>query len=105
MSVLLVYVTAKDENEAQKIANHLLSKRLIACANMFPIKSLYWWKGVIESDDEVAMIMKTQDMHKASIISRVKALHSYDVPCIEFFKIEGGSPDYLKWIITETTSS
>jgi periplasmic divalent cation tolerance protein len=105
MSFLLVYVTTKNDKEAKTIANHLLSKHLIACANMFPIRSLYWWKGEIESDDEVAMIMKTQEMHKQSIISEVKALHSYDVPCIEFFKIEDGNPDYLEWIITETTSS
>jgi periplasmic divalent cation tolerance protein len=105
MSFLLVYVTAKDEEEANKIANHLLSKRLIACANMLPIKSLYWWKGAIESDEEVAVIMKTQEMHKESIIFEVKAMHSYDVPCIEFFKIEDGNPDYMKWIKTETTLS
>ncbi len=105
MSFLLVYVTTKDEKEAKGIANNLLSKRLIACANMFPIKSLYWWKGAIESDEEVAMIMKTQEVYKESIISEVKALHSYDVPCIEFFAIQDGNPDYLKWIKTETTSS
>jgi periplasmic divalent cation tolerance protein len=103
MSFLLIYVTTKDEKEAHKIANQLLSKRMIACANMFPVKSLYWWKGAIESDDEYAMIMKTQELHKESIISEIKTLHSYDVPCIEFFKIEDGSPDYLEWIMTETT--
>lgn len=104
MSFLQVFITTKDEKEAKKIANHLLSKHLIACANMFPIKSLYWWKGAIESDDEVAMIMKTQEMHKESIISEVKALHSYEVPCIEFFTIQDGNPDYLEWIKTETSS-
>jgi periplasmic divalent cation tolerance protein len=103
MSFLLIYVTTKDEKEAHKIANQLLSKRMIACANMFPVKSLYWWKGAIESDDEYAMIMKTQELHKESIISEIKTLHSYDVRCIEFFKIEDGSPDYLEWIMTETT--
>ncbi|UCE37291.1 MAG: divalent-cation tolerance protein CutA [Thermoplasmata archaeon] len=103
MNCSVIYVTAKDEEEAKRIADHLLSKRLIACANMFPIKSLYWWKGEIESEGEIAMIMKTQESHKKSIISEIKTLHSYDVPCIEFFTINDGNPDYLKWIVSETS--
>jgi periplasmic divalent cation tolerance protein len=99
----LVYVTAKDEEEARKIANHLLDKHLIACANMFPIKSLYWWKGTIQDDDEVALIMKTQKRNVESIISHVKAIHSYEVPCIEFLHFEDGNPEYLEWIRKETT--
>lgn len=102
MDFLVVYVTAKNEEEATKIATHLLTKRLIACANMFKIKSLYWWKGNIESDDEVALIMKTRMGNKENIISEVKAVHSYEVPCIEFLPIEDGNPDYLEWIKKET---
>jgi len=102
MDFLVVYVTAKNEDEATKIATHLLTKRLIACANMFKIKSLYWWKGNIESDDEVALIMKTRIGNKENIISEVKAVHSYEVPCIEFLPIEDGNPDYLEWIKNET---
>ena len=99
----MVYITAKDEEEARKIANYLLEKRLIACANMFPVKSLYWWKGKIEREDEIALIMKTQKGHIKNIISEVKALHSYEEPCIEFLPIEDGNPDYLEWIRKETT--
>lgn len=104
MDFFVVYVTAKDEEEAKKIANHLLAKRLIACANMFNIKSLYWWKGKIENDDEVVLIMKTQKEHKERIVNEVKALHSYEMPCIEFLPIEDGNPDYLAWIKNETSS-
>ena len=99
----MVYVTAKDEEEAKKIANHLLEKRLIACANMFPIKSLYRWKGVIESADEVAMILKTQKKHVERIILEVKAVHSYEVPCVVSLEIGDGNPDFLEWIKNETT--
>ena len=105
MSYSIVYVTAKDEEEAKKIANHLLDKHLIACANMFPIKSLYWWKGKIEADDEVVLIMKTQKKNCENIISQVKAVHSYEVPCIEFFHFEKGNPEYLEWIKKETSPS
>ncbi|UCE73098.1 MAG: divalent-cation tolerance protein CutA [Methanomassiliicoccales archaeon] len=103
MSFSVVYVTAKHEREARKIAKALLKKRLIACANMVPIKSIYWWEGAIKSDTEVALIMKTQDINRESIILEVKAIHSYEVPCIVFLPIEEGNPEFLDWIIDETT--
>jgi periplasmic divalent cation tolerance protein len=105
MDFYLVYVTAKDEKEGRKISNHLLNLHLVACSNLFPIKSLYWWKGEIEDESEVAIILKTQEKHKEQIISEIKKMHSYDVPCIEFLKIESGNPDYLKWIEEETNKT
>ena len=102
MDFLTVYVTCKDGEVAKKIASHMLEKRLVACANMFPVKSMYWWEGEIEKEDEVALVMKTQLAHKDSIVKEVLTLHSYDVPCVEFFDIRDGNPDYLEWIKKET---
>jgi periplasmic divalent cation tolerance protein len=104
MDIFMVYVTAKDEEEAKKISRHLLEKRLIACSNIFPINSLYWWNGKIEDESETALIMKTQEKHKVEIIQVIKKIHSYDVPCIEFLPIKSGNPDYLDWIVNETSS-
>lgn len=105
MKFYMVYVTTKDEEEAKKISLYFLEKRLVACANIFPVRSLYWWKGKIEDDSEEILIMKTQEKHKDTIIKTIKDMHSYDVPCIEFIEINSGDPDYLKWILKETESS
>jgi periplasmic divalent cation tolerance protein len=104
MNYFVVYVTAADEKEARDVADLLLKKRLVACANIFPITSLYWWKGEIENDSEMALIMKTQEKHKNQIISEIRSIHSYEMPCIEFLQISDGNPDYLKWIEEETSS-
>lgn len=102
MDFLMVYVTCKDEDEARSISSHLLERRLVACANMFPVKSMYWWEGKIESEDEVVLIMKTRKEHREHIVKEILKLHSYDVPCVEFLKIKDGNPEYLKWIERET---
>jgi len=49
MKFIFVYITNPTKKEAEKIARHLLEKHLIACANIFPIESFYWWKKKIES--------------------------------------------------------
>ena len=78
----LVYITCKDKKEAEKIAIHLLRKRLIACANIFPIKSMYWWQGKIANDNENVIIAKTSTKNFKKVVSEVKKIHSYEIPCI-----------------------
>lgn len=92
----LVYITCKDEKEAGKISMHLLKKRLIACANIFPIKSMYWWIGKIAKDNEHVIIAKTNDKNFKKAVIEIKKLHSYSIPCI--LKISAiANKDYEDW--------
>ena len=96
----LVYITCKDEKEAEKISMHLLKKRLIACANVFPIKSMYWWKGKIAKSNEHAIIAKTSDKNFKKLELEVKRLHSYEIPCI--LKINAAAnKEYQAWLNKE----
>ena len=98
----MVYVTVKEMSEASKIARHLVERRLIACANMFTIRSVYPWWGKVEEGDEVAMIMKTRSSLVDEVIKEVRKVHSYEVPCIVSYKMEKGLQGYLDWIESET---
>ena len=92
----LVYITCKDEKEARKISLHLLEKRLIACANIFPIKSMYWWKGKIVKDNENVIIAKTSARNLKRLEMEVKRMHSYAIPCI--LKIDAvANKEYQRW--------
>lgn len=93
----LIYITCKDEEEAVKISKHLLEKRLIACSNMHPIRSMYWWKGKIEDEKEIVIIAKTLEKHYKNIKKEVCKMHSYDVPCI--LKIDAeANESYDEWV-------
>jgi periplasmic divalent cation tolerance protein len=98
----MVYVTVKEMNEASKIARHLVERRLIACANMFSIRSVYPWWGKVEESAEVAMIMKTRSSLVDEVIKEVRKLHTYEVPCIVSYRMEKGFQGYLDWIDSET---
>ena len=103
MNFHIVYITASSREEAEKISRVLLEERLIACANIFdPVTSLYWWKGEIRKDAEALLIAKTKESLVDQLIERVKALHSYECPCIVSFPLVKGNPDFLKWISEET---
>jgi len=97
-----VYVTCKNRAEARKIARLVLEKRLAACANLFPVRSLYWWEGKIEEANEVALVLKTKASCFRRLLAEIRKAHSYKVPCIEALPILEGNPDYLNWIRDET---
>ena len=97
-----VFITVKDAAEARNIGRKLVEEKLIACANYFPINSIYRWKGDIEESGEFAIIAKTRAALAERLIQRVKQLHSYEVPCVVTWDIEEGNPDYLKWILEST---
>lgn len=92
----LVYITCKDRKEAEKISLHLLKKRLVACANTFPIKSMYRWNGKITNDDEYAVIAKTSGRNFKKAAAEIKKRHSYKIPCIIRINTKANK-DYEEW--------
>ena len=98
-SAIIIFITASSSEEAQKIATALVEEKLVACVNIIPqIKSIYWWEGKVCQDDEVMLISKTKQSLFTTLMDRVKALHSYEVPEIIAFPISEGSREYLSWI-------
>ncbi len=103
MALSLVYITARNRAEARKIGSLLVRERLAASANILgPIDYVYRWKGKVRNDREVALIAKTREARLPALIRRVRAVHSYDVPCIVALPIGGGNAAFLKWVEEET---
>lgn len=95
--MILFYVPCKDNKEAKKIAKELLKEKLIACANIIPSTSIYEWENKIVEKDEVILIIKTLDKHEEDVKTKIKELHSYDIPSI--IRIVGRiNIEYLSWM-------
>ena len=99
MSFIIVVMTAPNKQEAVSIVRALLEEKLIACANILdPVHSLFWWKGKIEEEKEVLVLMKSQKALFKKLSKRVTELHSYDVPEILALPIVEGSQSYIDWM-------
>lgn len=98
--MILVYITCKGRKEAGRISRHLLNKKLIACANIFPITSVYCWKGKQCNDKEIVLLAKTKNNKYTAVKKEVKKLHSYDVPCIMKIKADTNK-EYGQWVNKE----
>lgn len=97
-----VYVTCPDEETARRIARELLSRRLVACANLLPVTSLYRWEGAVEEGREVAMFLKTRAERVEEVAKAVAQLHPYEVPCAVAFQLGEGHPAYYAWVDAQT---
>lgn len=100
-----VTVTAASQEEAERLAEDAVARRLAACAQVQgPIVSTYRWEGRIEHAAEWYCHLKTTRARAAAITARVRELHSYRNPEIIALPIVEGSAEYLRWIASETTS-
>ncbi|MEM2131075.1 MAG: divalent cation tolerance protein CutA [Candidatus Woesearchaeota archaeon] len=95
---ILIYTTCKDLQEAEKISKHLLNLKLIACSNVFPINSFYFWNEKIENSNEYACILKTLKKNYKKIEKEIKKIHSYEMPAIFSINIKNMSKEYFNWI-------
>ena len=95
----LLYVTTASEKEADKIAMALVEEQLVACANILSgASTIYRWKGKMNKETEVVLILKTiaKLVHKS--VKRIKELHSYECPAIIVMDVRGGNKEFLNWI-------
>ncbi|PIN76538.1 divalent-cation tolerance protein CutA [Candidatus Woesearchaeota archaeon CG10_big_fil_rev_8_21_14_0_10_36_11] len=100
MQFVFLYVTSVSKKEAVKISTHLLKERLVACVNMFPLKSMYWWNEKICTKSEYAIILKTEKGAFPLIEKAIMKLHSYSVPCITKISVEPNK-GYGNWLMEQ----
>ncbi|KAF5400644.1 Divalent-cation tolerance protein CutA [Paragonimus heterotremus] len=99
----VAYVTCPNSSSADEIASHLVTKKLAACVNIIPaVQSVYIWKGKLEKDNEVLLLIKTRGSLMDNVIEAVKSKHPYECPEIIFVELKHGNADYLKWISDST---
>ncbi len=101
--MIAIAITCRDRGEARTIAKHLLEKKLIACANMFPVESLYFWEDEMKDDREVMLLCKSMQEHYEQIRLEVEGMHSYDTPLIEAWHIDHINEGYANWLEGEVT--
>jgi periplasmic divalent cation tolerance protein len=102
MRMVMVEITAPSPEEAYRIGRALVEEGLASCANLAgPVRSIYRWQGRVDEAAETMLWVKTTWDALAALVDRIRALHSYECPCVIALPILGGNPAYLAWIEAE----
>lgn len=98
MSLVIIQTTCANKKEAKKIAKALVKEKLAACVQISRIKSFYMWDEKMCSNKETLLNIKTIKDNFTKVKSKIKELHSYDVPEIIQLNITNSSDDYKIFI-------
>ena len=99
MTIVSVYAVFADTDEATRIGRRMVDERLAACVNILaPCRSIYRWQGAVETADEIPAIFKTTREMADTLVARIAALHSYDVPCVTVWPIDKLLIGYAEWV-------
>ena len=100
---VVVLTTFPVDRDVEHFAKTLIEEHLAACVNVLaPMRSIYRWKGAIESAEEHQLLIKTNTDRVHDLETRIKTLHPYDVPEFLVISVLDGSHDYLSWVAEST---
>ena len=103
--VLVILVTAVNQEEAVKIGEGMVNAKLAACANIIPgIHSIYRWKGKVVKAQEVLLILKSTKLRYRALEKAIKAMHTYETPEIIALPVKDGLDQYIGWVCSQTHS-
>jgi periplasmic divalent cation tolerance protein len=102
---VIVLTTCGKSEDAEKLAQALVEKRLAACVNVVSgVRSFYRWQGKIENDAEFLLIAKTARGLVDQLRQELEKIHPYELPELVVAPIIDGSPNYLAWLEKEVAS-
>lgn len=94
----IVVTTYSKDRTGSRIVDALLTAKLAACVQVFPIRSSYVWKGRISRDSENLMLIKSKSRDFERIKATILRNHDYEVPEIISVSIDKGLGAYFEWM-------
>ena len=91
------------EDEAEELASALVEATLAACVQVMLVRSFYRWEGELRREPEWVLMVKTRMARLAEAQAFIRERHSYQTPEILQLPVDGGLPEYLRWIVDSTT--
>ncbi len=104
-ALVVVLTNVPDEETAEALEHALVGERLAACVNrLAPVRSTYRWQGVVETAQEIPLVVKSTARRWPALAARIAALHPYEVPEIVCWPATQVFPAYAQWVRDSTAS-
>ncbi len=94
----VITTTTTSQEEANRLAEMLVSRRLAACVQISNIASFYLWKGEVTKEAEYLLLIKTRARLYSQVETAILENHSYEIPEIIQIPVTQGLDRYLNWI-------
>lgn len=98
MTLIAVYTTVANQEQARQLARALVERKLVACAQISEIESFYPWQGELQHDCEFRLLLKTTEARYPALEAAIRELHPYDLPAICALAFNQVSAPYADWV-------
>ncbi len=96
---LAVLVTVSDAKTGTDLGRALVEERLAGCVQVIPGgTAIYRWQGVLYTDPQAQLIIKTTRAAWPALQARIVELHGDEVPEILALPVVDGLPAFLRWM-------
>jgi periplasmic divalent cation tolerance protein len=97
--MLVVITTSPSIEEAESLAEKLVTEKLAACVQVLPqMRSFYFWQGEVQKEGECLLLIKTLPAKYDAVEAFILANHSYSVPEIVALDAARISESYSDWM-------
>ena len=100
MEITFFYIPIGSNTEATELGEKAIESKLAACSNIFPVSSAFHWKGILEREEELVLVLKSIPSLTIPLRTFIEDNHPYDIPCILSWNAEVNDV-YGKWMIGE----
>ncbi len=100
----VILTTAGSREEASRLSEMLVSRKLAACVQVLDIHSTYMWQGELKQEPEFLLLIKTASHLYKDVEAAIVEDHSYEVPEVIQIPVTRGLDRDLEWV-TEGTGS
>jgi len=93
-----VKISAEDQEQADKILNSLLEKKLVTGGQFIKQPARFLWKGKVQDMDYITITSYTTDKHKGAVMEDVRRTTAEEVPMMTFILPDDLNEELRNWI-------
>ncbi len=93
-----VKISAENQEQADKILNSLLEKKLVTGGQFIKTPARFLWKGKVTDMDYITVTSYTTDTQKQAVMEDVRRTTAEEVPMITFVAPDDLNKELRDWI-------
>ncbi len=101
--IAVLYTLVSTKEEARRLAKQIVTEHWAACVNIFACDSVYRWEGELQETCEYALLIKTTQEQRASLVQWISQHHPYKTPAVLYDSDVSCSGDFANWIRDQVT--
>ena len=101
---VIVFATFQTRDEAEQVGEAMVEQHLAACGSVIPtVHSFYHCEGKLHREHEALLLLKTTRARLPEVEDFIRREGTYKVPEILAVGVDGGLPEYLEWLVAESS--